>query len=145
MNIQQLIINKRTFVVLFFFISLTTVMTEQNLQAAVIKYIKLKYPRVRYCASLGGIRTSFRQAVKAKATGYVKGFPDLQITEARGGYFGLFIEIKVLKRYATKEQKEWIIDLTSRGYKALVTKGIDDTITALDDYLIMKQTNVEKS
>jgi len=32
-----------------------------------------------YCASLGGIRTSFKQAVKAKATGYVKGFPDLQI------------------------------------------------------------------
>lgn len=116
-------------------------MSEQSLQSAVIKYIQLKHPRIRYCASLGGIRTSFKQAVKAKATGYVKGFPDLQITEARGGYFGLFIEIKMEKRYATKEQKEWITDLTNRGYKALITKGLTDTISALDDYLKLKKTN----
>jgi hypothetical protein len=107
----------------------------------VVKYLQLKYPRVRYCASLGGIRTSFKQAVKAKATGYVKGFPDLQITEARGGYYGLFIEIKQLKRYATKEQKQWILDLTDRGYKALVTKGLEQTINEIDKYLKLKPTN----
>lgn len=119
-------------------------MSEQNLQSAVIKYLQLKYPRVRYCASLGGIRTSFKQAIKAKATGYVKGFPDLQITEARGGYFGLFLEIKMEKRYPTKEQKEWILDLTARGYKALIVKGLDKCIIAIDEYLIMKPTNVKK-
>ena len=52
---------------------------EENLQKSVVDYLKLSYPKVRYCASLGGIRTSFKQAVKAKATGYVKGFPDLQV------------------------------------------------------------------
>tara|TARA_R110000765_G_scaffold377898_1_gene468840 strand:+ start:495 stop:857 length:363 start_codon:yes stop_codon:yes gene_type:complete len=119
-------------------------MSEQSLQSAVIKYIQLQYPFVRYCASLGGIRTSIRQAIKAKATGYVKGFPDLQITEARGGYFGLFIEIKMEKRYATKEQKEWIKDLTDRGYKAVIAKGLTDTITVVDDYLKLKKTNVKK-
>jgi len=117
------------------------IMSEQKLQTAIVKYIQLKHPNARYCASLGGIRTSFKQAIKAKATGYVKGFPDLQITEARGGYFGLFLEIKQEKRYATKEQKEWITDLTARGYKALITKGLDDTITAIDNYLKQKKTN----
>ena len=52
---------------------------EEEVQKAVVKYLKLRYPKARYCASLGGIRTSFKQAVKAKATGYVKGFPDLQV------------------------------------------------------------------
>ena len=119
-------------------------MSEQSLQTAVVNYLKLKYPRIRFCASLGGIRTSFKQAVKAKATGYVKGFPDLQITEARGGYFGLFLEIKQLKRYATKEQKEWIKDLTDRGYKAVITKGLENTINEIDSYLKLKPTNVKK-
>ena len=116
-------------------------MSEQSLQSAVVKYIQLKHPRIRYCASLGGIRTSFKQAIKAKQTGYVKGMPDLQIMEARGGYFGLFIEIKQEKRYATKEQKEWITDLTARGYKALITKGLENCVTAIDDYLKQKKTN----
>jgi len=115
-------------------------MSEQKLQTAIVKYLQLKHPNARYCASLGGIRTSFKQAIKAKATGYVKGFPDLQITEARGGYFGLFLEIKMEKRYATKEQKEWITDLSARGYKAVIVKGIDDCISAIDNYLKLKQT-----
>ena len=115
-------------------------MSEQSLQSAVVMYLQLKHPRIRYCASLGGIRTSFKQAIKAKQTGYVKGFPDLQITEARGGYFGLFIEIKMEKRYATKEQKQWIIDLTERGYKAVITKGMENTVKAIDDYLKLKPT-----
>ena len=69
-------------------------MSEERLQTEVINWIKLKYPKARYCASLGGIYTGPRQAIKAKRTGYSRGFPDLQITEARGGYFGLFIELK---------------------------------------------------
>ena len=79
---------------------------EENLQKSVVEYLKLKYPRVRYCASLGGIRTTFRQAVKAKATGYVKGFPDLQICYPTHKFAGLFLEIKKDKKsYATKEKK----------------------------------------
>ena len=86
---------------------------EEEVQKGVVKYLKLRYPFVRYCASLGGIRTSFKQAVKAKATGYVKGFPDLQIcvpmgrgvdnegeggTKRGGTYHGLFLEIKKDKK-----------------------------------------------
>ena len=100
------------------------------------------YPSARYCASLGGIRTSFKQAVKAKATGYVKGFPDLQVCvpkgrgDIRGGvYHGLFLEIKKDKKsYPTKEQKEWIEYLNEQGYCARVVKGLDESIQVIDDY-----------
>ena len=75
---------------------------EEEVQKSVVTYLKFAYPKARYCASLGGIRTSFKQAVKAKATGYVKGFPDLQICvpmergdiEGGGVDHGLFLEIK---------------------------------------------------
>ena len=75
-----------------------------------------------------------------KHTGYVKGFPDLAIYEARGGYFGLFIEIKQKGGYPTKNQKSWIDDLNERGYLACCLKGLDAILAAIDSYLIMKET-----
>ena len=116
---------------------------EEEVQKSVVHYLKLKYPKAWYCASLGGIRTSFKQAVKAKATGYVKGFPDLQIcvpmergVEGEGGvYHGLFLEIKKDKKsYPTKEQKEWIAHLNEQGYCARVTKGLDESLAVIDAY-----------
>ncbi len=126
---------------------------EAEVQKGVVKYLKIRYPKARYCASLGGIRTSYKQAVKAKATGYVKGFPDLQIcvpmergadkeggTQEGGGvYHGLFLEIKKDKKsYPTKEQKEWIAYLNEQGYCARVTKGLDESIQVIDDYFNKK-------
>ena len=52
---------------------------EATVQSSFCTYMKLQYPNLRYCASLGGIRTSMKQAILAKKTGYVKGFPDMQI------------------------------------------------------------------
>ena len=115
-------------------------MSEQRLQSEVVRYIKLKYPKVRFCASGGGMRTYVSVAKRMKEAGYVKGFPDLQITEARGSFFGLFLELKTEKGRPTKEQKEWIEDLHDRGYEAIICKGIDETIKAIDDYLSMKKT-----
>ena len=110
-------------------------MTEDDLQTIIVNYIKLQYPTARFCASLGGIRTGIKQAKKAKRTGYSKGFPDLQICEARKEYHGLFLEIKTNKGYATIYQKNWIEALNERGYKAVITKGFDEAKKVIDDYL----------
>tara|TARA_R110002020_G_scaffold159525_1_gene343398 strand:- start:513 stop:860 length:348 start_codon:yes stop_codon:yes gene_type:complete len=110
-------------------------MQESRLQESVVKYIAFKYPKIRYCASLGGIRTSYKQALLAKRTGYIKGFPDLQICIPNKKYCGLFLELKVIGRYATKEQKEWISYLNGVGYKAEIVKGIDNAIDVIDGYL----------
>ena len=112
-------------------------MSESRLQSEVVKYIQLQYPKARYCASLGGIRTSMTQAIMAKRTGYVKGFPDLFVYEPSpcGKYHGLALEIKTIKGRATKEQKEWIEALNERGYKAEIVKGLPDILNCIDSYL----------
>jgi hypothetical protein len=95
---------------------------------------------------LGGIRTGIKQARKAKKTGYRRGFPDLQICEARGGYFGLFIELKAnSKAYASPVQKQWVEDLNKRGYLAVVTKGLPETLNILTNYLQKNETEKAKT
>jgi hypothetical protein len=107
---------------------------EAGVQKSVIDYLKYTYPQALYCASAGGVRTSMKQAIKMKATGYVKGVPDLQIFEPVGNYHGLLIEIKDLKGVVSKEQKQWIKDLNDRGYYATYCKGVESTIKVIDDY-----------
>jgi len=126
---------------------------EDKLQAAVVTYLKLNYNAL-YCASLGGQYQKYdSQKLKAKRTGYKKGFPDLFIYEPRGGYNGLAIELKALgsspfkkngdykkdygiggKRYS---QTEWIENLRLRGYKAEFCTGFDDAKEKIDNYFSM--------
>ena len=96
----------------------------------------MQYPKVRFCASLGGLRTSMSQAKKAKRTGYWAGFPDLQICEPNKLYHGLFIEIKTETGRATNAQKDWIKALKKRGYKAVICKGFEACKYELDMYLM---------
>lgn len=90
---------------------------ETELQAWYCRY--LDSLGVLYCASAGGLRTSYPQAVKMKRMGYKKGFPDIFIAEPRKQYHGLFIELKY-KNKPTKEQKDWKIALESKGYRSLI-------------------------
>jgi hypothetical protein len=117
---------------------------EETLQTHVINYLKDNYPKVRYCASLGGQyipKWQKRTLAKKGRSGYVAGFPDIQITEARGGYHGLFIELKYTKRdYPSHEQKKWLEDLEQRGYKAVCNKGYEQTIETINEYLQQDET-----
>jgi hypothetical protein len=109
--------------------------SEANQQEIVIKYLRLAYPDVLYCASAGGMRTSYLQAIKMKRTGYVKGFPDLFIYEPRNEYNGLAIEMKKEKGgVASPEQKRWQEQLRNRGYASYICKGSEDAIKVIDEY-----------
>ena len=94
---------------------------EYELQRAVVSYIKVKYPNILINGSAGGVRTSMSQAIKLKATGSSKGFPDLD----GQAYCGCALELKVKGNYATKEQKEWIAKLQKNGYYAEVINRIN--------------------
>lgn len=109
--------------------------TEAAIQQAVIQYLKHHPQKPLYCASAGGMRTSYMQAARMKATGYVAGFPDIFIYEARGEYHGLAIELKKEDGYASTDQKKWISSLQSRGYCADVCKGFDEARKFIDEYL----------
>ncbi len=109
--------------------------SEANQQEIVIKYLRLAYPHALYCASAGGMRTSYLQAIKMKRTGYVKGFPDLFIYEPRGDFHGLAIEMKKVKGSKIEpEQIEWQYKLRNRGYCSYICKGSEDAIKVIDEY-----------
>lgn len=109
---------------------------ELHTQIAVVKWIKLSFPEMLYCASAGGMRTSLSVAKKMKASGYVKGFPDLFLYHPTNKHNGMAIELKAdNKGYASKEQKEWIKKLNERGYYAVVAKGFDQAIQEITAYL----------
>jgi len=109
--------------------------SESNQQEIVVKYLRLAYPEALYCASAGGMRTSYLQAIKMKRTGYVKGFPDLFIYEPNQDYHGLAIEMKKEKGgVASPEQKQWQEQLRNRGYASYICKGNEEAIKVIDEY-----------
>lgn len=109
---------------------------ELMVQIAVVNWLKYNFPNMLYCASAGGMRTSLSVAKKMKASGYVKGMPDLQIMHPTKTHHGMFIELKANKKcYASKEQKEWIVNLNERGYYAVVCKGFDESIEQITNYI----------
>ena len=109
-------------------------MKEYQLQKAICKYLEMS--NILYCGSMGGQYQIFKsQRIKSKQTGYKKGFPDLFIYEPRGKYHGLAIELKVGYNKPTKEQIIWIEDLNKRNYKAVICRGIDETLFEIQNYL----------
>ena len=113
-------------------------MKEYELQKAVCKYLDLQ--NVLYCGSMGGQYQVFKsQRIKAKATGYKRGFPDLFIYEIskidKKLYAGLAIELKVGYNKATIEQRWWRDQLRDRGYMAEICTGVDETIEIINKYL----------
>jgi len=86
--------------------------------------------------SLNGVRLNIGQAVKAKRAGMKRGFPDIFLPVARGGYHGLFIELKRIKGgVVSPYQKQWLNDLTDQGYFACVCRGADAANRLLVKYL----------
>ena len=108
-------------------------MKEYQLQKSVCKFLDLK--GYLFCGSMGGQYQVFRsQRIKAKNSGYKRGFPDLFIYEPKGKYNGLAIELKVGYNKATQEQLQWISKLRKRGYCAEICNGIDETINIINKY-----------
>lgn len=78
-----------------------------------------------------------------KKMGMSKGYPDLAIEVAKGGYFGLRIEIKSKEGRTSDEQVAWINRLNEQGYLAVVTKGLGETLEVIERYMNMPKTRVQ--
>ena len=83
----------------------------------------------------GGLRNVV-VAARLRAEGTRKGFPDMILPVARGGYHSLAIELKRIKggRVASEQQK-WLDDLTAQGWKAVVCRGFNEARTEIEQYL----------
>ena len=88
-----------------------------------------------YAIPNGGKR-AIKTAIALKAQGVKSGVPDMCLPVARGGYHGLYIELKRQKGGVVSEtQKSWRTALAKQGYKAVVCKGADEAIGTIKEYL----------
>lgn len=84
-----------------------------------------KYPELAlmYHIPNGGKRDA-KEAAMLKAEGVKSGVPDICLPVARGGYHGLYIELKRKHGGRTSAvQEEWIERLSAQGYAVYVCRG----------------------
>lgn len=82
----------------------------------------------------GGSRNKV-EAGRLKAQGVRAGVPDLCLPVARGGFHGLFIELKVDGGRPSAAQKEWLRLLAAQGYRAEICVGWLAAARTACDYL----------
>lgn len=99
------------------------------------------YPDLKmlYAIPNGGSRHP-AEAANLKRQGVKAGVPDLFLSVARGGYHGLYIEMKRRGEKPRSEQVDWLTALTEQGYYTTVCYGADMAIATLTRYLSMKPT-----
>lgn len=123
-----------------------TMSKESDIYYAIAKYMALKYPNVVWRFDFSaGMKMTLGQAKKHKGLNPHRGYPDLFICKATGGYGGLFLEIKKTKVHKLDgqllsdkhlhEQSEMLLHLEGSGYKAEFAVGLDDCIKKIDHYL----------
>lgn len=96
-----------------------------------------KYPELDLMHHIpNGGKRSKSEAARFKAQGVKAGVPDIFLPCARGGYHGLYIELKRTKGgKLSAAQKEWIDALRGQGYKVIVCYGFDEAREVIINYL----------
>ena len=99
-------------------------------QAALFEWVKRargRWPELgmMYHIPNGGSRDP-REAHNLKLQGVRPGVPDIFLAVPRGGFHGLYIELKRRKGGSVSEdQRAWIDALNRQGYRAVVCRGWD--------------------
>jgi hypothetical protein len=76
---------------------------------------------------------------RMRQEGLKRGVPDIFLPVPRGGFHGLFIEMKRIKGSKTSDdQKGWLEALHRQGYQAFVCKGWCEAADRIEEYLEVK-------
>lgn len=82
-----------------------------------------------------GGKRSKPEAARFKAMGVKRGVSDIFLPVARGGYHGLYIELKAKDGKVEKEQKEWIDAVRKQGYCGAVCYGGFEAANLVEAYM----------
>jgi hypothetical protein len=82
-----------------------------------------------------GGRRDQREAVRLKAEGVKPGVSDLLLPLRRGGYAGLWLEMKAPGKRPTKDQAEWLERMNAAGYHATWCDDWEAAAQVITDYL----------
>lgn len=112
---------------------------EDAAQAEVIRWARMRQAAVPelellYHVPNGGKRGKF-EACRLKAQGVRAGVPDLHLPIARGGYIGLWIEMKTATGRLSEDQRKIIAMLCAEGHRVEVCRSAADAVEVLEDYM----------
>lgn len=123
--------------------------TELEVHNQVCKYLKAQYPNVMFLSDFAaGIKMSIGMASRQSLQKSNHAFPDIMIFEPRGGYHGLFLEVKkdngifykgtdnIKKNNHVEEQQECLNLLVKKGYRATFGCGFEDCKLIIDQYML---------
>lgn len=120
-------------------------LSERTHQIRFIGYARRKYPEIITIISpiakfAGSTGARMHQGRIHKAMGYIPGTPDIFFPHPRGGYHGLFIELKRTSGGRVEPQQRGMITaLISLGYCAVICRGYDEARLMLDQYMISER------
>jgi len=102
-----------------------------------------KYPDLEclYAIPNGGQRNK-AVAAKLKAEGVKSGVSDLHLPVARGGFCGLWIELKIEPNKPTKAQIQWLESMRAQGHDVDACYGWNESRQRIEDYLKLPRTKL---
>lgn len=121
---------------------------EHDLQCTVMRWSKINEDRLKELKMLhavpnAGAGASKGQAGKMKAEGAKPGVPDLDLPVARGGWFGLRIEVKIGTNRLADDQIWWHTMLHHEGYCVVICRTFEQITGVIEKYLSFARTPSE--
>ena len=116
------------------------ILTEHDEQVLLFQWASFassKYPMLNdmFAIPNGGFR-KYKTAVDLKKEGVKAGVSDILLPYSSGGFHGLFIEMKRIKKGQVSEaQKDFINRMKKNGYAAEVCYGFEDARKVILQYL----------
>ena len=121
---------------------------ERRLQLQVCAYIKTKYPKSIFWANDSGEKKSVGLAMISKRMRSGNKLPDLWISEPKGEWCGLYLELKADTPYKkdgtlkanphAQAQSEMLERLIDKGYMACFAWTLEMAIATIDNYMSQK-------
>jgi hypothetical protein len=121
---------------------------EEKVHTMLCEYINYQYPNVIFTSDASGIYVGKQRAIIMSKQRSKHKIPDLLIFEPRGGYFGLFIEVKASKKDLylkdnktlrksehLEAQNDTLQKLINRGYVAKFGCGFEYCKALIDLYM----------
>lgn len=128
--------------------------SEHDIQSALIDWANLsigRYPELEWLYAningiplLGSVQQRARVIHHMKAEGLKPGVSDLFLPCARGGYFGLYMELKKKGGRVREGQAEFLAFASRQGYFDAVSYSYEEAVQVLEWYLSQPRTEVVK-
>ncbi|MCM1299619.1 MAG: VRR-NUC domain-containing protein [Firmicutes bacterium] len=97
-----------------------------------------KYPELELLFHIpNGGKRNVREAARFKMLGVKAGVPDLCLPVPRGGYHGLYIEMKSPEGRTTAYQKKWLERLAQQGYDTAVCHSFEEAQEKIIKYMLL--------